>query len=61
MRALNMYYLMDLYGNVPIKTSVSAESTPQSSRADVYAFVEKELKDIIGEGEGSEVLADKAP
>lgn len=48
MRALNMYYLMDLYGNVPIKTSVSAESTPQSSRADVYAFVEKELKDIIG-------------
>ena len=60
MRALYMYYLMDLWGNVPIKLSVSAESTPQSSRAEVFAFVEKELKDVCGEGEGKEVLADKA-
>ena len=61
MRALHMYYLLDLWGNVPIKTTVSAESTPQSPRADVVAFVEKELKAVIGEGEGNEVLADKAP
>ncbi|MDD6897489.1 MAG: RagB/SusD family nutrient uptake outer membrane protein [Bacteroidales bacterium] len=60
MRALYMYYLMDLWGNVPIKLSVSAESTPQSSRAEVFAFVEKELKDVCGDGEGNEVLADKA-
>ena len=59
MRAMFMYYLMDLYGNVPIKTSVSSESTPQSSRSEVFAFVEKELKDIVGDGEGNEVLADK--
>ena len=60
MRALYMYYLMDLWGNVPIKLSVSAESTPQSSRAEVFAFVEKELKDVCGDGKGNEVLADKA-
>lgn len=60
MRAFFMYYLLDLYGNVPIKTAVSAETTPQSSRAEVYAFVEKELKDILGDGDGNEILADKA-
>ena len=61
MRALYYYYLIDLWGNVPIKTTVSTEETPQSPRADVFAFVESELKDIIGEGEGNEILADKRP
>ena len=49
-RALRAYFymrLMDLYGNVKIIT-VSGEDQPQSSRAEVFAFVEQELLDAIG-------------
>ncbi|MBO5001936.1 MAG: RagB/SusD family nutrient uptake outer membrane protein [Muribaculaceae bacterium] len=58
MRALHYYYLMDLYGNVPIVTTVSSEETPQATRAQLFEYVESELKDIAGEGEGNEILAD---
>ena len=61
MRALYYFYLLDLWGNVPLKTTVSTEETPQSSRAEVFAFVEKELKDVVGEGDGNELLAAKRP
>ena len=61
MRALYYFYLLDLWGNVPLKTTVSTEETPQSPRADVFAFVEKELKDVVGEGDGNELLAAKRP
>ncbi|MBK6389291.1 MAG: RagB/SusD family nutrient uptake outer membrane protein [Saprospiraceae bacterium] len=44
-RALYYYWLLDLFGNVPIVTSfATAEANPTTkSRAEVYAFVEKEL------------------
>ncbi|MCF8358977.1 MAG: RagB/SusD family nutrient uptake outer membrane protein [Prolixibacteraceae bacterium] len=46
-RAYFYYMLLDLYGNVPITTKASDENVTNSTRADVYAFVENELLDII--------------
>lgn len=57
MRALYYYYLMDMFGNPPFITQVSAEAPSQTSREEIFNFIESELKDIIGEGEGSNVLA----
>lgn len=45
-RALNYYYLMDLYGNVPFSEKVSTELPLQIKRADLFAYIEKELKEI---------------
>lgn len=58
MRALHYYYLMDLYANPPFLTTLSSENAPQIMRADLYAFLESELKDVIGEGSSDEILAD---
>lgn len=58
MRALHYYYLMDLYANPPFLTQLSSENAPQIQRADLFAYIEKELKDVIGEGSSDEVLAD---
>lgn len=57
MRALYYFWLMDMWGNPPFLTHVSSEAAPQGSRAEVFEFIESELKDIIGEGSGSQVLA----
>ena len=57
MRALYYYYLMDMFGNPPFITHVSSEAPVQASRKEVFDFVESELKDVIGEGEGADVLA----
>ncbi len=46
-RALNYYYLMDLYGNPPFSTVVSSDFPPQISRTDLYEFIEDELLDIL--------------
>ncbi len=49
-KALRAYFymrLMDLYGNVKIITTPGKDEA-QSSRADVYAFVEKELLAALG-------------
>lgn len=46
LRALQYYYLMDCFGNVPFLTTVSAECAPQMKRADLYAWLEKELLEI---------------
>lgn len=43
LRALHYYYLMDGWGNVPFKTTVSNDNAPQYSRAEVFRFVEEEL------------------
>lgn len=43
-RAMQYYYLMDLFGNVPFTTVVSNEKPVQYSRAQVFNFVESELK-----------------
>ena len=49
LRAFSYYNLMDLFGNVPITTEndpVGFYYPEQKSRAEVFAFVESELKDI---------------
>ncbi len=49
-RTLRAYFylrLLDLFGNVKLITSPGVDA-PQSSRADVFAFVESELLDAIG-------------
>lgn len=58
MRVFHYFYLMDLYANPPFLTKLSSEKAPQIQRADLFAFLESELKDIIGEGSGDEILAD---
>jgi len=60
LRALHYYYLLDMWGNVAIYTSVTSDPIEQSPREKVFAFIEKELLAIIGEGEGAgnEVLKD---
>jgi hypothetical protein len=60
MRALYYSYLMDLYGNVPMITTVTKELAPQMARADLFKWIEGELKDVIGEGSGNEVMKDPA-
>jgi|WetSurSiteA1Bulk_404760.scaffolds.fasta_scaffold00946_7 starch-binding outer membrane protein, SusD/RagB family len=51
LRALRAYYyyqLLDLFGNVPIITSFEDTELPaNSSRAEVYEFVESELAEVI--------------
>ena len=51
LRGLRAYYywlLLDEYGNVPIVTDFTQKELPaNSSRAEVYNFVEKELTDIL--------------
>ena len=54
MRALHYYYLMDIYANPPFLTHLSSENAPQIHRADLFNFIESELKDVIGEGDGAE-------
>ncbi|GIQ59239.1 outer membrane protein [Flavobacterium collinsii] len=49
LRAFSYYNLMDLFGNVPITTEndpVGFFYPVQKSRAEVFAFIESELKDI---------------
>ena len=43
------YWLLDLFGNVPLVTSFSsANANPaNASRAEIYAFVEKELTEAL--------------
>ena len=46
MRALNYFYLMDLFGNVPFCETVETGVYPeQIKRADLFTWLEKELKD----------------
>lgn len=58
MRAFHYFYLMDFYANPPFLTKLSSENAPQIQRADLFKFLESELKDVIGEGSGDEVLAE---
>ncbi|MDB5264029.1 MAG: hypothetical protein JWQ14_3312, partial [Adhaeribacter sp.] len=45
LRAFAYFWLMDMFGNVPILTEdTPAGNTAQSTRAQVYAFVESEIK-----------------
>ena len=47
-RAMHYMKLMDLYGNIPIVTTVGTPlSPPTAPRAEVFAFIEKELKESV--------------
>lgn len=49
LRALSYWHALDLFGNIPFTTEkdeVGKAAPPQKSRAEVFAFVESELKDI---------------
>ena len=45
LRCLYYYFLMDCFGNVPFTTEISASSPEQIKRADLFAWIEKELKE----------------
>lgn len=48
LRAYYYYNLLDNFGNVPISTDFTEKQLPKnSSRKDVFDFVEKELKEVI--------------
>jgi hypothetical protein len=56
MRAMNYYYLLDMFGNVPFTETVTLVTSPkQIKRADLFAYVDKELagceKDMYQVGE----------
>ena len=42
-RALNYYFLMDGWGNVPFVTGITSEKPEQYSRAEMFNFIESEL------------------
>ncbi len=50
-RALYYYYLMDMFGNIPLVTTVSesTENIGQTSRPEVYKFIIKELQEVTPE------------
>jgi len=59
LRAIYYYWLLDLFGNIPVTTDFSDTKPPANKpRAEVYAFIEKELLDNkdalpkIGTGDG---------
>jgi starch-binding outer membrane protein, SusD/RagB family len=48
MRALFYYYMMDLYGNIPIISTFPVNGLPKTApRAEVFQFIERELKEAI--------------
>ena len=49
LRALYYYFLMDCYGNVPFATELMDRSPDQIQRADLFAWIESELKDCIND------------
>ena len=52
LRALSYYHAIDLFGDVPFvdETSpVGATAPEQATRAEVFAFIESELEDIMGD------------
>jgi hypothetical protein len=46
LRAVGYFYLMDIYGNVPFTETISDQLPPQIKRADLFAYIEKELTAI---------------
>ena len=46
MRALNYYYLIDFFGNVPFALKVTTEAPKQIDRASLFSFIDSELAEI---------------
>ena len=57
-RALNQYYLLDLFGTVPNATTVTVESPMPIQRADLFGQLETELKSLC-DPSNAEALPDK--
>ena len=51
LRALYYYHLMDCYGNVPFADRLMDSSPEQIKRADLFTWIESELKEAIGKME----------
>jgi hypothetical protein len=49
LRALYYYHLMDCFGNVPFKETVSVEKGVQKKRADMFEWIESELLDCVSD------------
>lgn len=45
-RALNYYYLLDMFGSVPFALEVSDKAKPQYTRVELFNWLETELKDL---------------
>ena len=45
-RAVNYYYLLDMYGQVPFSLHVTAEAPKAKTRAELFAWLEEELLDL---------------
>lgn len=45
-RALNYYYLLDMFGSVPFTLEVSEAAKPQYTRQELFDWLETELKDL---------------
>jgi len=48
LRALNYYYLLDMFGSVPFADKVNADKKKQLTRAELYAWLENELLQVEG-------------
>ena len=46
LRALNYYYLLDMFGGVPFADKVNAQKKPQYTRVQLFEWLEAELKDL---------------
>ena len=53
LRAFAYYNLMDMFGNVPLTTEISTDLPTQSTRSEIFAFVESELLEIESQLPGS--------
>jgi hypothetical protein len=51
LRALNYYYLMDIYGNIPLVTSFTdaVENPTTTQRAGIFAFIISEVEGVIND------------
>lgn len=47
LRALNYYYLMDIFGKAPIFRYYTDDKTPISSQTEIYEFIEHELVEVL--------------
>ena len=49
LRAMYYYHLMDAFGNVPFATALMSTPPPQIQRAELFAWIESELKECVGQ------------
>jgi hypothetical protein len=46
LRALHYFYLLDFWGNVPLVTTTCVDNIPQSSRVELFQWLEQELLNL---------------